>query len=87
MNIAASPYMQVKPSWIQPVQGNRVCSETLKGVLVNARFSTGVMFFGFFKCYTRNLTIIQDRVSQEDTLKHFSMFVSAVCQVDLLHGL
>lgn len=48
MNIAASPYMQVKPSWIQPVQVNRVCSETIKGVLGNARFSTGVMFFGFF---------------------------------------
>lgn len=48
MNIAAAPYMQVKPSWIQPVQVNRACSETLKGGLGNARFSTGVMFLGFF---------------------------------------
>lgn len=30
----------------------------------------------------RNLTIVQYQVSQEDT---FSMFIPAVCQVDLLH--
>lgn len=38
----------------------------------------------FLKRYTRNLTIIQYQVSQEDILKHFGMFMSAVCQVDLL---
>lgn len=85
MNIAASSYAHIKPSWMQPVQVNRVCCETLKGVPGDARISIRVPVFLFYQRYIRNLNMFQERMSHKFSLKPFSIFISAASWVDLLY--
>lgn len=96
MNIAASSYAHIKPSWMQRLQVNRVGWETFKGILGNAR----IFFFVFLNWswtlfwsklhveskYVPKTKKNKTRLRHEHTLKPCGVFISAARQVDLLHG-
>lgn len=84
MNIAASSYAHIKPSWRQPVQVNRVRCGTLKSVVGNLRLPIGVIVFFLINATSGIEICSKNRCHPEYTLNPFSTFISAACWVDLL---